>query len=214
MEHAVEKAHGLRAGFQDAAADFDPVSLVQFAAVGQMLVEGRHPAMMLTHESGIDPHHPEEHPGRLVEHAHMVLHVHVPHVVQVPGIHDALAGYGQVTHGESHSWVIGKRQYFGGQRCGPPFHRNGGAEREWAACLTAVQSFTRHPDTRLSPHESSVFPYDACFNTSKVGNRGSHRFRRFDWEPLRRRRATAVPVGCELSGKSGQICAIGIICGS
>jgi len=82
----------------DPGAHHEHVPGPQFAAVAQMLLHRGHAAIFASQVRGGHPHQGEQVPGGLVEFPHEPHHIHVAHVIALPGVDDAAVGDGHFLH--------------------------------------------------------------------------------------------------------------------
>src|SRR3989454_5342742 len=101
IRHLVEKPDDLISHLQNPGSNGDDVPGAQLPLVRNVLLYARHPAIVLAQERGSKAQLPEHMPGGLVKLADVPHHVHVSHMVALPGIDRATISDRQFNRGRS-----------------------------------------------------------------------------------------------------------------
>ena len=96
--HAVHEADRRTAECQQLGRHVQQLAGEHFALISRALVDGDRAPAVLLEEGRREAESAEELPGGLVEARRVVLHVHVPDVVDVPRVHGAAVGLDRLVH--------------------------------------------------------------------------------------------------------------------
>jgi len=92
IPHLMKKPDDLLSHLENPGSNGDDIPGAQLPFVRNILLYACHPAIMLAKKRGSEAHQREKMPGGLIELADVPHHVHVSHVVTLPGIDGAAIG--------------------------------------------------------------------------------------------------------------------------
>src|SRR2546427_9624722 len=92
VPHLVEEPDDLLSHFEDPGSDRNDIPGAQLPFVRSVLLDSRHPSIVLAQERGGEAQRREQMPGGLVKLADVPHHIHVSHVVALPRVDRATIG--------------------------------------------------------------------------------------------------------------------------